>query len=70
MRKNTKAIKLLLLLIFVSCIPIQVVQSSTQVSTLYSYVENDPWYDGYLEPTLWDTTRALDVTLYKIKEIL
>ena len=68
MKLNSRLFKLSFLLIFLSCIPIQITQSSTNVGTLYSYVENDPWYDGYLEPTIWDTTRAIDITLYDLTD--
>lgn len=68
MRLNSRLFKLLFLFIFLSCIPIQLIQSSANVGTLYSYIENDPCYDGYLESTIWDTTRAIDITLYNLED--
>jgi len=68
MKINSKMIKLLLVFIIISCIPIRITQSTVLVNTLYSYSENDPIYDGVLEDTLWKTTRAIDITLYNIDD--
>ncbi|MHA1442814.1 MAG: hypothetical protein ACTSPK_13285 [Candidatus Heimdallarchaeota archaeon] len=68
MKLNSKTIKLLLLFIFVSFIPIQVTQSALNVDALYSYSEDAPVVDGVLEDTLWKITREIDVTLYLLND--
>ncbi|MHA1126780.1 MAG: hypothetical protein ACTSQX_14235 [Candidatus Heimdallarchaeota archaeon] len=49
-------------------LPIEIAESANLVDTLYSYPENDPWYDGMLESGIWDPTRAIDITVYNLQD--
>jgi len=56
---KNKSIKFLILVIFLSCIPIQITQSAVKKFIFYSYPTTEPVLDG--EPTLqeWSTTHAI-----------
>ena len=64
MRVNTKTLKIILLFLIVSFIPIQITQSLVLGDTLYSYPEDVPVIDGLLEVDIWQFSRKLDIKLY------
>jgi len=68
MKFNAKLIEVIFLFIVISCIPIKITHAATQKGILYSYNENDALYDGILESSIWNPTRAIDITLYNIDD--
>ncbi|MHA1442815.1 MAG: hypothetical protein ACTSPK_13290, partial [Candidatus Heimdallarchaeota archaeon] len=56
---KNKSLKLIILFIFVSFIPVQVAQSSTNVGILNSTKATEPTIDGKITDAEWNTTQEL-----------
>lgn len=56
--------KMLFIITIICFIPLQITQAAESVDTLYSYPEDVPVIDGYLEPEIWSYSRELQIKLY------
>lgn len=59
-----KLVKLLILFIIMSFLPLQLAQSATFIGTLYSSQTTQPIIDGKITDTEWSTAQEQEITLF------